>query len=369
MLRPGKYRINPYAYRVEIFDSTTIRPGGGGVVTALVGEDMFSKAVPTEMHNTFLAVPNWKGVTPAIYEPGTYYLNPYMFTVAEVNLQSQRFEMSGDDAISFLTMDGFTVHVEGTLEYALMPENTAKLTHRVGEMDDIIKKVIMPLARGFSRIEGSKNPAKNYITGATRQQFQDSLEAHLREKCLESGVAIRSVLIRNIIPPDDIAAIIREREVAVQTTRKFEQQIAQAKSRAELTRQEALAVQNKEKVESQTASIRAVIGAKQNMKVRLTEASQGLEVARLETAAAAAQAGAILLKAEANRKVISMANEADANVIASQVQAFGGGLNFARYELFKKLAPGIKTILSGDDENGLGALFHPFMIQGKEQPK
>jgi regulator of protease activity HflC (stomatin/prohibitin superfamily) len=277
--------------------------------------------------------------------------------------------MGGDDAINFLTVDGFTVHVEGTIEYALIPTSVAQLTQQVGDMDDIIKKVIMPLARGFSRIEGSKNPAKNYITGETRQKFQDNLEAHLKEKCLESGVAIRSVLIRNITPPDEIASIIRDREVAVQNARKIEQQITQAKSQAELTRQEALAEQNKAKVDADTAAIRAVISAKQDQQVRLIAAHQDLEVAKLETAAAQAQADAILLKAEADRKVISLDNEAQANVISNQVQAFSGGANFARYTFYQKLGPQIKTILSGDDETSLGALFRPFLNSAKEQAK
>ena len=362
VLRPGKYRINPYACQVEFFDAISIRPGHGGVVTSLVGDDLFSKEVPASMRNNYVAAPGYKGVQPKVLEPGTYYdKNPYMYSVAEVNLQSQRFEMSGEDAINFLTVDGFTVHVEGTIEYALIPAQVAKLTQQVGDMDDIIKKIIMPLARGFSRIEGSKNPAKNYITGETRQQFQNNLDAHLKAKCLESGVAIRSVLIRNITPPDQIASVIRDREVAVQNARKIEQQIAQAKSQAELTRQEALAQQNKEKVEADTAAIRAVISAKQNQQVRLIAAHQDLEVAKLETAAAAAQADAMLLKAEAERKVIALGNEAAANVIANQVQAFSTGLNFARHEFYQKMGPQIQTILAGDDETGLGGLFRPFL--------
>jgi len=49
-----------------------------------------------------------------------------------------------------------------------------------------------------------------------------------------------------VLPPDQIAGVIREREVAVQDARKFEQQIEQARSQAELVRQEMLAQQNKE---------------------------------------------------------------------------------------------------------------------------
>ncbi len=298
--------------------------------------------------------------------PGTYYLNPYMVNVAEVNLQSQRFAMSGDDAITFLTVDGFNVHVEGTIEYAFIQDKAARMTHQVGDMDDIVKKIILPLASGFSRIEGSKNPAKNYIMGDTRQKFQDSLQTHLQSKCLERGMAIKSVLIRNITPPDDIASVIREREVAVQNARKFDQQIEQARSQAELTRQETLAQQNKEKVAADTERIQAVITAEQNQAVRLTEAQQGLEVAKLETAAASAQADAILLKAEADRRVIELNNEATANVIAAQIAAFGNGTNFARYALYQRLGPQIRSVLSGDDESGLGGLFKPFIPKTTE---
>ena len=140
VLGPGKYRVNPYAVHVQIADAITIRPGGVGVMTSLVGADVLDgKSLSAEQRNTFLVGEGLKGVVTNVLDPGTYYLNPYMVNVVEVNLQSQRFEMSGDDAISFLTVDGFTVTVEGTIEYALTREKAALLTHRVGDMDDIIK--------------------------------------------------------------------------------------------------------------------------------------------------------------------------------------------------------------------------------------
>ena len=367
VLRPGKYRINPYAYSVQLFDAITILPGRVGVVTSLVGSDILNTNLPAEQRNTFLVSEGLKGVQAGVLDPGTYYLNPYIFNVVEVNLQSQRFEMSGDDAITFLTLDGFTVTVEGTIEYSLMPDKAAQLTHQVGDMDDILLKIILPPARGFSRIEGSKNPAKNYIMGDTRQQFQDNLETHLKKQCGKWGVDIKSILIRNITPPDDIAGIIREREVAVQNAKKFEQQIEQAKSKAELTRQEMLALQNKEKVEADTARIRATILAGQEQSVRVTAAEREREVARLENEAAAAQADAILLTARADQEVIRLNNEAQAAVIRDQAAAFGKGLNYARYVFYRRVAPNIHSILSGDQRGSLGALFMPLLPDaGKE---
>ncbi|MEI7435962.1 MAG: SPFH domain-containing protein [bacterium] len=368
VLSPGKYRINPYAFRVDLFDAITIRPGFAGVVTSLVGDDVLS-GISTNKPNGFLVGALMKGVLPTVLDSGSYYLNPYLVSVAEVNLQSQRFEMSGLDAINFLTMDGFSVMVEGTIEFALQGENAALLTHRVGDMNDIIKKVILPRARGFSRIEGSKHPATTFIVGETRQQFQKDLELHLRSTCEKWGVSIRSVLIRNISPPEEISSIIRDREVAVQESRKYDMEIGQAKSKAELVKQEMLARQSGEKVGADTVRIQAVIAAQQEQAVRVVQAQRELGVARIENEAAMAQAKAVMFKAEADAAVVKMQNVAEASVLSSQVQAFSNGLNYARYTFYKKVGPRIDSILSTDQDEGLGTLFRPYLPQAAKELK
>jgi hypothetical protein len=54
VLRPGKYRINPFAFKVELFDATSVRPGSVGVVTSLIGEDVLQHEIPDAERNTFL---------------------------------------------------------------------------------------------------------------------------------------------------------------------------------------------------------------------------------------------------------------------------------------------------------------------------
>ena len=361
VLRPGKYRINPYACQVELFDAIAIRPGAVGVVTSLVGKDVLTGDLPPAARNTYLVSDGLKGVVAQTLDPGVYYLNPYVYNVVEVTLQSQRFVLGGDDAISFLTLDGFNVDIEGTIEFSIERGQAALLTHQVGDMDDVLKKLILPRARGFSRIEGSKHPAINFIVGETRQKFQDNLEQHLRTQAGHWGVAIRSVLIRNIVTPDAISSVIRDREVSVQNARKFEQQIGQARSLAELTRQEMLAQQNQEKVAAETARIQAVIQAEQDLAVRITAANRELEVARLENQAAAAQVEAILAKAQAERDVIALSNKAQADVIATQTRAFKTGLNLARYAFYQKIGPRIISLLGSDTLDSFGGLFQPYL--------
>ncbi len=360
ILRPGKYRINPYAYHVALFDAININPGHVGVVTAMTGQDVLNNELPQDERNTFMVTKGLKGVSGQLLDPGTHYLNPYMYNIVEVNTQSQRFEMSGNDVINFLTMDGFSVSVEGTIEFGIEREEAAFLTHRVGDMDDIIKKLILPRARGFSRIEGSKHPAVNFIVGETRQKFQSDLESHLRAKSKGWGIDIKSVLVRKIIVPDEIASINRDRELAVQDAAKYEQQIIQAKSKAELTKQEMLAVQSKEKVEADTKRIRAVIDAQQDQSVRLIAAQKELEVAKLEYDAALFQAEAIILTADGQKDAIKAQNEAEAFVLKNRVSSFGGGNNFARYTLYEKVGPQVLSVLSSDSKDGLGGIFGTF---------
>lgn len=368
-LMPGKERINPYAYYIELFDAQNIRPGHVGVVTSLIGADGLTTELPEKQRNTFLVDDGLKGVQTTVLDPGTYYLNPYVLSVVEVNLQSQRFEMSGKDIIGFLTADGFTVTVEGTIEFAVMRDQAALLTHRVGDMEDIMKKTVLPRARGFSRIEGSKHPAINFIVGETRQKFQSDLEKHLSTLSREWGVDIKSVLIRKIIVPDEIAKISRQRELAVQETKKYDQQIEQAKSQAELTKQETLAIQNKEKVEADTARIRAVISAEQQQSVKVIAAQKDLSVAQVRLDAAKHQAEAKILQAKGQKDAVTAQNLAEAAVMKTQVDAFQGGMNYSRYLFYQKVGPQIETILTTDEKGGLGAVFGPLLPTGKEVSK
>ena len=108
VLGTGRHRINPYAYDVKLYDDITIKPGHVGVVTHLVGSDIFDGTAA----GGFLVKDGMKGVTAQILKEGTHRLNPFIYSVTLVNVQSQRFELSGADAISFLTLDGFTVQAE-----------------------------------------------------------------------------------------------------------------------------------------------------------------------------------------------------------------------------------------------------------------
>jgi len=365
VLGTGKHRINPYAYDVKLYDDITIKPGHVGVVTELTGDDILAPggAKDADTGTGFLVKGGAKGVSPKILKEGTHRLNPFVYSVSIVNIQSQRFELSGADAISFLTLDGFTVNAEGTLEFNLDIDKVAMLSHEVGDMDDILQKIVLPAARGFSRIEGSKKNATEFIVGESRQAFQNSLEKYLQDVCKPWGVSLNSVLIRDIFAPQEVASIIRARELAVQEGRRIEQQIVQAKSQAELERQKALAVQNSARVAAETESIQAKIAAEQRSAEQVIAAEARLEVAERELKAAQADATARLTVAEAERKVVEAQTKAVADVLKSEVAAYGGDADYVRAKLYEKTAPRLKDVVTGDSPGEI------FGLPMRERPR
>lgn len=358
VLGTGKHRINPYAYEVKQFNDIKIAPGHVGVVTALCGTDILSGggAATGSVSRSFLVASGQKGVQPDVLKEGTHRLNPYLYAVSIVNIQSQRFELSGADSIIFLTLDGFPITVEGTLEFNLSVEKVAQLTHEVGDMDDIMQKLILPSARGFSRLEGSKKNATDFIVGESRQAFQNNLEKYLQTVCKTWGISINSVLVRDIIVPQQIASVIRDRELAAQEAKMIEQQIVQAKSQAELGKQKALAEQNRQTVSAETERIRQTITAEQQKMEKTVAAQTELEVAKIGLQTAKADAEALLKIAEAERKVVEAQNKATADVLRQQVTVYKNEADYIRSKLYEKTAPRVESILTTDEGGGLFGL-------------
>lgn len=349
VLGTGRHRINPYAYDIKLYDDITIKPGHVGVVTRLTGTDILTDGASAATGTGFLVGEKSKGVTQRILKEGTHRLNPFLYSVSIVNVQSQRFELSGPDAITFLTQDGFTVQAEGTLEFNLQLDKVALLSHEVGDMDDILQKIILPSARGFSRIEGSKKVATEFIVGESRRAFQNSLEAYLKGVCEPWGISLNSVLIRDIFAPQEVAAIIRARELAVQEAKKIDQQIVQAKSLAELGRQKSLAERNSKVVAAETERIQNKIAAEQSRAEVTIAAEARLDVAATEFKAAQAEAAAKLVKAEADRKVVEERTVAEAEVMKQEVSVYADERDYLRARLYEKTAPRVMDVITTDD--------------------
>ena len=86
VLGPGKYRLNPYGYKVDVIDAISIPIGYAGVVTALSGESASSG---------FFAEDGQKGVRRDVLQPGLYYVNPKEYKVDVVEIGINQVSLLG----------------------------------------------------------------------------------------------------------------------------------------------------------------------------------------------------------------------------------------------------------------------------------
>ncbi len=340
-LPPGRHDINTLAYEVRLFDKILVPEGWIGVQTKLSGDR------PSDP-NEYVQPAGARGVQPDTLGPGTYFnLNPYEIRVDLVDARSQRYDMLQNEAIEFPSDDGFTIRMEATVEWAVYPERVPALTVEVGDLDDVVTKVIRPYAMSLARIQGSKMTARDFI--GAREAFQKKLVADLRSKCRDQGVIIKAVNVRELKPPEAVRSVIREREMADQTLTRYENEIAEAQAKAKLVEQEQLANQQKELGDANKQVVTSVVQAEQTMAVAVTEATQRLEVARLTLEAARKQAEAILSRGQADAKVVLFNYQAEAEPLQAAVNAFGDGHAYARYTFLQKVAPAVRSVLTSTE--------------------
>lgn len=364
VLKPGRHDVNPYEYDVEIRPAIRIDPGFVGIRTNVDG-------AAARTPNTFLVGEGEKGVVRDPLPPGKYYVNPYEVGIEVMNVQSQRFEVSEADAITFPSSDGFPIAALMTIEWAVEAARAPEVYVRIGVLEEdparpdparneILQKLLLPAVRGFARIEGSKYSAANYISGESRLVFQNGLLTKLKDYCEGRGVLVKAVLINKIVPPIEIAGPIQEREIAKEELNRNRNQLEEAKARQSLMRQTALVEQERAKVEVETVKKQALIGAKNRQEVALIGQERNLAVAQTVLEAARKEAEAIRARGSAEADVIQLKASAEAEALKRSVAAFRDGGSYAAYEFARQIAPRIESVFA-DTASPLGRLFEGFL--------
>lgn len=367
ILQPGKYPqySNPHAYKVIEVDPVQVDPGHRGVVTVMAG-------APSKQPNEYLVADGEQGVQRQTEPEGFRYVNPFARRITPISVKSQRFEMSGDDAIRFPSSDGFEIAMEGFVEWSVDPERLPLTYTQYAEATELVPhleaRVILPYSRSFTRLAGSRFTARDFISGDTKLQFQKEFARNLTEACNAQGIIVYQALVRDIVPPDAIKDPINEREVARQRVKTIEEQIKVARSQANLVRQEALSEQNQKIGEANKQVVTIIKRAEQERDVAITKAKQDLEVARLRLQAAEKQAEATVARGTAEANVALLMKQAEAEPLRQQVQAFGGdGRAYAQFFFYQKVAPSIKSILTNSD-GPFGDIFKQYMNPAATQP-
>lgn len=114
VLGPGKYRLNPFGYTIDVLDAISVPVGYVGVVTSLSGEQASEGRFATTKQ---------KGILADVLQPGLYYVNPREFKVDVLEI--------GVNQVSLLGKGGAAVITKGQI----MTQNRA--------MDELQSKVLL----------------------------------------------------------------------------------------------------------------------------------------------------------------------------------------------------------------------------------
>lgn len=341
-LGPGSHRVNTLVDKVLVQDVVQVPAGYLGIVTLLAGSD-------AKEPNRFVVNEGEKGVQKKALAPGTYLFNPFVKRVDTVDMRAHRFDMEAQDAIRFPSSDGFSITMVGTIEWYVDQERVAEVFVKYGDEREIIEKIILPNARAFSRIEGSKHLAREFISGVTRQEFQDAFLAGLGGSCAKQGVLIKSALVRDTVPPEEIANPIRQREIAAREKDKYEQEKEREIQEKQLA-METMLMDRMTKTKDAEAKVSIqVTKAKEDQQVAVIQASQKLDVAKLELKAAENQAKAAVERGKAAADVVLYNNKAKAAGIRDARVAFKESGAYVKYLYYQKIAPALSYILSNTD--------------------
>ncbi|QBG48923.1 hypothetical protein EGM51_16500 [Verrucomicrobia bacterium S94] len=94
VLGPGKYRMNPYGYNIEIVDAISIPIGYAGVITSRSGDQAPSGQ---------FAGKHQKGVRKDVLQPGLYYVNPQAYKVDVLEVGINQVSLLGQSGSKVVT--------------------------------------------------------------------------------------------------------------------------------------------------------------------------------------------------------------------------------------------------------------------------
>jgi regulator of protease activity HflC (stomatin/prohibitin superfamily) len=394
VLTPGRYRFNDYAYKVEVVpmsqcvgaaaglrrredDIALIPPGYVGVVT--------NKADNPETKET-------QGIQENVLQPGLYFINPYEKQVDIVSLGFNETTLMAEAAagsgrgdrlgkanakdpeflpgkgIEFPSNDGFTIHMDYTAIWGILPDQAPDVVRQFGTLKDVEQKVILPQIGSICRLHGSKRSSVDLLVGDKREEFQTDTAEEL-EKILESKkLTLLFGLTRHIYVPSQVREPIQKKYIADELKLTADQRQLTLKAQAELTEAKAKVTLEERRTKAETLKLVAELTAEGEKKARQIEAETEKLKAEIDAKTAQIQAQITTTLGEATAKKTELANEAEAERYKLYVNALGSPEAYNKYIFADKLPADLKlgvfyagpgtfwTDLKGFEQTMLGKL-------------
>jgi regulator of protease activity HflC (stomatin/prohibitin superfamily) len=285
VLRPGRYRINPFLFSVQMHRALDVPTGHVAVIRSNVetttdcpdvNEQLNQSNTGTGIALSAPLVPNGCiGVWDKPKQPGRYYLNnrAYVSTIIPTRVQtwtykggytarkinlvvgdngkiSQREEQvnvpepenAASHAIN-VRVEGWTIPVDMRVTIQVHPEDAPRVVASVGDLQRVQDNIVTPAIRDILRTIGGHPDRKVLDFIQKRGELVALIETALAPEGLKAGVTIQEVRMGEpAIPPELLVATLRE-QLATQLRQTYIEEQAAQKERIEVERERATADQ------------------------------------------------------------------------------------------------------------------------------
>jgi len=363
VLTPGRYRMNEYAYEINVVDvdacvepstkvehaegsAMLIPPGYVGVVTNKFDDPRTRKV---------------QGIQDQVLQPGIYFLNPVEKRVdivsvgfAETSLtvepesggklqsETPRRDSNGQltledpiyaagKGIEFPSNDGFLIHLDFTAIWGVTPGQAPDIVRQFGKLSDVEQKVILPQIGSICRLYGSKRGAVDLLVGNTREAFQNETSGELERVLAAKSISLLFGLTRHIYVPAQVREPIQLAKIADELTKTRDQEQITAKAEADLTEAKAKVLLEERRTLASTAKQVAELEASGEKQAKEIEATTEKLIAEIDAKTAEFAAETTTTLGEASAKSIELTREAEADRFRQYVKALGGSDSYNRF--------------------------------------
>ncbi|MGV9001928.1 MAG: SPFH domain-containing protein [Candidatus Saccharimonadaceae bacterium] len=224
VLMPGDYAINPFLFNVTFDDMLVVEQGQVAVIKAYVGLPTVDTSGETYKFGSIVD-PGHEGIWSHVVRTGKKGINQRIYapiivptSILQLNWADNNVSEHGLDrelsTIVAKSKDAFEFAIELEVQIHIPDTNAAKVIGSVESIEKLVKEVLQAAVGNYFRDSLSKLAATEFIE--TRSQVQHEATEFIKGYLAEYYVEVRGVYIQDVKLPEDLATVLRKREIANQ---------------------------------------------------------------------------------------------------------------------------------------------------------
>jgi hypothetical protein len=358
VLGPGRYRINPYAFTVELVKNRRDKVGNSFKYSGWVEVPTGYVGVVTDLASN-TNVNRTEAIQPNVLQPGIYPTNPRekQIDIVEIGYrerslsvekqllaggaekvdESGEVEPQADSGIGFPSNDGFNIQIDFTAIWGVMPKDAPGVIETFGSVEAAEQKVIIPQSESICRNNGSKMGATELLVGETREKFQEAVSADFKQVLTEKKLTLLYALVRHIYIPKEVRVPLQKGYIADELTLTREEERTTKQAEGVLREAEKKVLQETEKVKVETLKLVAAAVAEGEREVGEMAAETKQEVAQLDKDIADFDAKKTELLGRAKATSEQLRQEAESQKFELAVKAFGDSAAYTKWQFAEGL--------------------------------